>query len=73
MIGIRIVQPTRRGLIERLGKYHHFANSGIHWIIPIVDKLYQVNITEQLVNVIGDLAGIVPHNGKADSGMHQQN
>ena len=50
LAGIRIVRPTRRGLIERLGKYHHFANPGFHWIIPIVDRLYQVNITEQLVN-----------------------
>ncbi len=50
LIGIRIVRPTRRGLVERLGKYHHFANPGFHWLIPIVDKMYQVNITEQLVN-----------------------
>ncbi len=48
--GIRIIRPTRRGLVERLGKYHHFANPGFHWLIPFVDKMYQVNITEQLVN-----------------------
>jgi regulator of protease activity HflC (stomatin/prohibitin superfamily) len=48
--GIRIVRPTHRGLIERLGKYHNFANSGFHWIIPIIDKLYPVNVTEQMVN-----------------------
>jgi regulator of protease activity HflC (stomatin/prohibitin superfamily) len=48
--GIRIVRPTRRGLIERLGKYHRFANAGFHWLIPIIEKMYQVNITEQLVN-----------------------
>ncbi|HEX7509721.1 MAG TPA: SPFH domain-containing protein [Chitinivibrionales bacterium] len=50
LTGIKIVRPTRRGLVERLGKYHHFANPGFHWLIPIVDKMYQVNITEQLVN-----------------------
>lgn len=48
--GIRIIRPTRRGLIERMGKYHHFANPGFHWIAPFVDKLYKVNITELLVN-----------------------
>lgn len=48
--GIRIVRPTHRGLIERLGKYHHFANPGFHWIIPIIDKIYQVNVTEQMVD-----------------------
>jgi regulator of protease activity HflC (stomatin/prohibitin superfamily) len=48
--GIRIVRPTHRGLIERLGKYHNFANPGFHWIIPIIDKLYPVNVPEQMVN-----------------------
>jgi regulator of protease activity HflC (stomatin/prohibitin superfamily) len=48
--GIRIVRPTQRGLIERLGKYHNFANPGFHWIIPIIDKLYMVNVTEQMVD-----------------------
>ncbi len=48
--GIRIVRPTHRALIERLGKYHHFANPGFHWIIPMIDKMYQVNVTEQMVD-----------------------
>ena len=26
--GIKIIRPTHRGLIERLGKYYKFANSG---------------------------------------------
>ncbi len=48
--GIRIVRPTQRGLIERLGRYHQFANPGFHWIIPVIDKLFKVNITEQMVD-----------------------
>ncbi|MBN2519544.1 MAG: SPFH/Band 7/PHB domain protein [Bacteroidales bacterium] len=50
LIGIRIVRPTQRGLIERLGKYQHFANPGFHWIIPIIDRLFMVNVTEQMVD-----------------------
>lgn len=50
MSGIRIIRPTQRGLIERLGKYHAFANPGFHWIIPVIDKLYMVNVTEQMVD-----------------------
>jgi regulator of protease activity HflC (stomatin/prohibitin superfamily) len=50
LIGIRIVRPTQRGLIERLGKYNKFANPGFHWIIPIIDRLFMVNVTEQMVN-----------------------
>lgn len=49
-LGIRIVRPTHRGLIERLGKYNRFASSGFNWIIPVIDRMYQVNITEQMVD-----------------------
>ncbi|MHB9142070.1 MAG: SPFH domain-containing protein, partial [Paludibacter sp.] len=49
-IGIKIVRPTERGLIERLGKYQKFANPGFHWIIPVIDRIYIVNVTEQMVN-----------------------
>ncbi|OGD24981.1 MAG: hypothetical protein A2Y56_05225 [Candidatus Aminicenantes bacterium RBG_13_63_10] len=48
--GIRIVRPTHRGLIERLGKYKRFGRPGFHWIIPIIDKMYRVNITEVMVD-----------------------
>lgn len=48
--GIRIVRPTHRGLIETFGKYTKFATPGFHWIIPVVQRLFQVNTTEQMVN-----------------------
>ncbi len=48
--GIRIVRPTHKGLIERLGKYRKIAEPGFHWIIPLVDRLFPVNITEQMVD-----------------------
>ena len=49
-LGIRIVRPTYRGLIERFGKYNRFANPGFNWIIPIIENIYQVNITENMVD-----------------------
>ncbi|MCX5694627.1 MAG: SPFH/Band 7/PHB domain protein [Candidatus Omnitrophica bacterium] len=49
-MGIRIVRPTHRGLIERLGKYNRFANQGFNWIIPVIEVIYQVNVTEQMVD-----------------------
>ncbi|MCU0424182.1 MAG: SPFH/Band 7/PHB domain protein [Candidatus Kapabacteria bacterium] len=49
-LGIRIVRPTERGLIERLGKYKSFAEPGFNWIIPIIDRMYKVNTTEQMVD-----------------------
>jgi len=49
-LGIRIVRPTHRGLIERLGRYRRFAMPGFNWIIPIIEKMYRVNVTEQMVD-----------------------
>ena len=49
-LGVRIIRPTHRGLIERLGKYHNFAEPGFHWIIPFIDRMYQINTTEQMIN-----------------------
>jgi regulator of protease activity HflC (stomatin/prohibitin superfamily) len=48
--GIRIVRPTHRGLVERLGKYMYFAKPGFNWIIPVIDRMIQINITEQMIN-----------------------
>ena len=50
LAGIRIVRPTRRGLIEVLGKYSAFAEPGFHWIIPVISRMYLVNTTEQMMN-----------------------
>lgn len=48
--GIRVVRPTSRGLIERLGKYKHLAMPGFNWIIPLIDRMFLVNVTEVMVN-----------------------
>jgi len=49
--GIRIVPPTRRGVIERLGKYHRFLNVGFNWVIPIIETTRYRNITERMTNI----------------------
>jgi len=48
--GIRIVRPTERGLIERLGKYHGFAEPGFHWILLFFEKIIWVNVTETMID-----------------------
>ena len=50
LAGMKIVRPTHRGLIETLGRYSKFAGPGFHWVFPIIQKIYQVNITEQMFN-----------------------
>jgi len=48
--GVRIVRPTTRGVIERLGKFKRVQGPGWTWIVPGVDRLYGVNITEQMTD-----------------------
>jgi regulator of protease activity HflC (stomatin/prohibitin superfamily) len=51
LTSVKIVRPVDRGLIERFGKYHHFAQPGIHIILPFgFDRIYRVNITEAMVS-----------------------
>ena len=50
LMGIQIVRPTHRGLVERFGRYNRFAMPGFHWIIPIVDRMFQENVTETMVD-----------------------
>jgi regulator of protease activity HflC (stomatin/prohibitin superfamily) len=51
LVGIRIIRPREKGLIERLGKYKKTAGMGFHWIIPIIDRMIKVDITENMVDV----------------------
>jgi regulator of protease activity HflC (stomatin/prohibitin superfamily) len=48
--GIRIVRPTARGVIERLGKYNRFAEPGFHWVIPVIERMFVENVTEQMID-----------------------
>ena len=49
-LGIRIIRPTQRGVKERLGRYNKYCKPGFHWIIPLIDRLIKINITEQMVD-----------------------
>ena len=46
--GLRVIRPTHRAVIERLGKFQRVKDSGITWIMPFVDRSFMVNITEQI-------------------------
>jgi regulator of protease activity HflC (stomatin/prohibitin superfamily) len=48
--GIRVVRPTGRGLVERLGKYRRMAMPGFNWVVPGVERMFLVNVTEVMVN-----------------------
>jgi regulator of protease activity HflC (stomatin/prohibitin superfamily) len=44
IMGIRIIRPTHRGLVERLGKYNRYCEPGLHINIPVIERLYQVDV-----------------------------
>ena len=50
MLSVRTVRPTSRGLIERFGRYNRFANPGIVFLIPFIEHLVRVNITENMID-----------------------
>src|SRR5580765_7872197 len=50
LAGMRVVRPTSRGLVERFGKYRRLAEPGFHWIAPLVERMFVVNVTEVMVN-----------------------
>lgn len=50
LIPLVTVRPTERAVIERFGKYKGYLAPGLHFIIPIVDNVYYVNVTEQMVD-----------------------
>jgi regulator of protease activity HflC (stomatin/prohibitin superfamily) len=47
---VRTVRPVSRGLIERFGKYNRFANPGIVFLIPFIEQLVRINITENMID-----------------------
>ncbi len=49
--GFRIVRPTERGLVETLGKYSKYANPGFHILIPGIQRMIKVNVTERMAEV----------------------
>lgn len=49
-MSIRTVRPTSRGLIERFGRYNRFANPGIVFLIPFIERLTRINITENMID-----------------------
>lgn len=49
-LSVRTVRPDERGLIERFGKYHRFAEPGLVILIPLIDSIIKVDITEDMVD-----------------------
>jgi len=49
--GIKIIRPVEVGIVEFLGRYSKTASAGFNWVIPVLSKLYRINITERRVDI----------------------
>ena len=50
-LGIKIIRPVEVGIVEFLGRYSRTATAGFNWIIPVLFKMYRINITERRVDI----------------------
>jgi regulator of protease activity HflC (stomatin/prohibitin superfamily) len=50
-VGVRIVRPYQRGIVEQLGKYKETIDPGLRIIIPFVQNVRLVDMREQVVDV----------------------
>jgi regulator of protease activity HflC (stomatin/prohibitin superfamily) len=49
--GIKKVNQYEKGLIERWNAYEKTADPGLRFIIPVVQRMYRVNMREQVIDV----------------------
>ncbi len=49
--GIRRVNQYERGLVERWNAYERTVNPGLRYIVPFVQRIYRVNMREQVIDV----------------------
>ena len=50
-MGVRIVRPYQRGVVEQLGRYKETVDPGLRIIKPIIERLRAVDMREQVIDV----------------------
>ena len=52
VVGLRIVSPYQKGVVERLGRFQKTGQPGLLFIVPFIDTLRKVDMREQVVDVL---------------------
>lgn len=52
LTGFRTIRPIEKGVVERFGKYNTTLTQGLKWTIPIIDKVYRINIAETQIDLM---------------------
>ncbi len=50
-LGVRIVRPYQRGVVEQLGRYKETVDPGLRIIKPILERIRTVDMREQVIDV----------------------
>ena len=51
LLGIKIIKPNERGVVERLGNFNRIIGPGLQFIVPLFEKLRKVDLREQVADV----------------------
>jgi regulator of protease activity HflC (stomatin/prohibitin superfamily) len=51
LLGVKIIRPYEKGLVERLGKFNRILDPGVHFIIPLMERVKKVDMREHVVDV----------------------
>ena len=47
----RVVAQYEKGLVLRLGKYRSTADSGLTFLVPVIEDMIKVDMRERVINV----------------------
>jgi regulator of protease activity HflC (stomatin/prohibitin superfamily) len=50
-LGVRIVRPYQRGVVEQLGRYKETVDPGLRIIKPVIERMRAVDMREQVIDV----------------------
>jgi regulator of protease activity HflC (stomatin/prohibitin superfamily) len=50
-MSVKLVNQYERGLIENWGAFTKIVDPGLHFLIPFMQKIYRVNMREQVIDV----------------------
>ncbi|SHI10459.1 Regulator of protease activity HflC, stomatin/prohibitin superfamily [Sporobacter termitidis DSM 10068] len=64
--GVRIIRPSRRGLVETFGRSTRYLQPGFHWIVPLVQKAVIADLSERMLT-LGPLLVITSDNLSANA------
>jgi len=49
--GIVRIRPFQKGVVERLGKFSRVLDSGVHFIIPVIETVKKIDLREMVIDI----------------------